>query len=124
MKPRILVLLITILTLLIAPRITELAFTDPQFDTVRTKAEQGDAEAQYQLGKMYDDGKGVTQNDIEAIKWYRKAADQGLANAQDSLGVMYHTGQGVVQDYAEAAIWYRKAADKNHAKAQYNLGIM
>ena len=71
-----------------------------------------------------DDGKGVQQNDAEAVKWYRRAADQGHAEAQYNLGVMYDDGQGVQQDYAEAVKWYRRAAEQGHAKAQFNLGNM
>ena len=63
----------------------------------RKAAEQGDADAQYFLGWMYDNGEGVTQNDKEAVKWYLKAAEQGDAKAQNSLGMMYRNGTGVTQ---------------------------
>ncbi|HHF3737183.1 TPA: tetratricopeptide repeat protein, partial [Haemophilus influenzae] len=55
-------------------------------------AEQGDVKAQYNLGNMYVNGRGVKQDGFEAVKWYRKAAEQGLANAQFNLGVMYYEG--------------------------------
>ena len=55
-------------------------------------AEQGDAEAQISLGIMYDYGRGVPEDDTEAVKWYRKAAEQGVAKAQYNLGVMYTNG--------------------------------
>ena len=55
----------------------------------RVLAEQGDATAQFILGVMYHDGRGVTQDYKEAVKWHRKAADQGNALAQFNLGVMY-----------------------------------
>ena len=45
----------------------------------RDLAEQGDAEAQYNLGVMYDNGQGVAQDYAEAVKWYRRAAEQGDA---------------------------------------------
>ena len=73
-------------------------------------AEQGDAEAQYNLGFMYDHGQGVPQDDAEAVKWFRKAAEQGYARAQNDLGVMYNDGQGVPQDYAHAHMWFNLAA--------------
>ena len=91
---------------------------------LRPLAEQGDAEAQYNLGVIYDRGQGVTQDYAEAVKWYRKAAEQGDARAQGNLGVMYSTGRGVPQDYAEAAKWFRKAAEQGWADAQHNLGLM
>ena len=61
----------------------------------RPFAEQGDAEAQYNLGVMYANGEGVPKDDAEALKWYRKAAEQGFAKAQLNLGVMYTNGEGV-----------------------------
>ena len=73
---------------------------------------------------MYRDGRGVPQDDAEAVRWYRLAADQGLADAQFSLGVMYTPGRGVPQDDAEAVRWYRLAADQGQADAQDTLGVM
>ena len=75
-------------------------------------AEQGDAEAQYNLGFMYDDGLGVPQDYAEAMKWYRKSAEQGDADAQNNLGSMYKEGQGVSQDYVQAYMWLDLAAKK------------
>ena len=49
------------------------------FAETKAKAEAGDADAQYNLGWMYDEGEGVEQDFKEAVKWYQKAADQGLA---------------------------------------------
>src|SRR5271165_2127439 len=74
-------------------------------------AEQGDAEAQYNLGVMYRDGDGVPQDDKEAVRWFRLAAEQGLANGQFNLGYMYGTGHGVPQDDKEAVRWCRLAAE-------------
>jgi Sel1 repeat len=87
-------------------------------------AEQGDAEAQFHLGVMYESGQGGQRNDAEAIKWYRKAAEQGDAVAQFNLGIMYTKGEGVSQNDAEAAQWYRLAANHGLAGAQFNLGMM
>ena len=72
----------------------------PSFAETRTKAEQGDAKAQSNLGVMYYKGQGVTRNYAEAAKWFRKAAEQGFAEAQYNLGVMYYKGQGVTRNYA------------------------
>jgi len=95
---------------------------DKQFSEWRTKAEKGDAEAQFTVGYFYAVGQGVTKDEIEAVKWYRKAADQNLAGAQFNLATCYEKGQGVAKDMVEAVRWYRKAADQNVAEAQYNLG--
>ncbi len=72
-------------------------------------AEQGNAEAQLNLGLMYASGKGVPRNYSSAEKWYGKAAEQGNGVAQFNLGRMYDEGRGVPQDYAEAYIWYSLA---------------
>ena len=87
-------------------------------------AEQGDADAQYNLGIMYDNGRGVPKDDKEAVKWYRKSAEQGYADAQYNLGVAYSYGRGVTEDDKEGVKWFRKAAAQGDAQAQYNLGVM
>ena len=90
----------------------------------RRLAEQGNVEAQVNLGAMYFNGWGVPLDYAEAAKWYRKAADQGDPNAQYNMGDMCAHGWGEPQDYAEAATWSQKAADQGDADAQYNLGVM
>ena len=90
----------------------------------RPLANQGNADAQYNLGIMYENGNGVPQDYAEAVTWFRKAADQGNTKAQYGLGVMYENGNGVPQDYAEAVKWFRKAAEQGDANAQYNLGVV
>ena len=88
----------------------------------RKAAEQGHTEAQYKLGKMYEDGRGVEQDSKKAIEWYQKAADRGLYGALYTLGKMYEDGSGVEQDSRKAIEWYRKAAQQRHTTAQYKLG--
>ena len=88
------------------------------------KAEQGDADAQYNLGVLYDNDQGVSPDYNEAAKWYRKAAEQGHEKAQYNLGVLYDLGRGVRQDCSEAAKWYRKAAKQGNASAQCDLGVL
>ena len=53
----------------------------------RLSAEQGYAEAQFNLGFMYDNGEGVPQDYKEAVKWYRLSAEQGNALGQYNLGL-------------------------------------
>jgi hypothetical protein len=57
-------------------------------------AEQGQAEAQNELGAMYYDGNGMPQNRAQAARWFRLAADQDVVHAQFSLGWMYYDGKG------------------------------
>jgi len=75
----------------------------------RQLADQGHADAQFSLGSMHDNGRGVPQDYKKAAKWYRKAADQGHADAQFFLGFMYANGWGVTQDYVQAHMWYNLA---------------
>ena len=97
-------------------------FAAQDFAATKKAAEGGDAEAQFRLGRMYADGKGVKQDYKQAVEWYRKAAEQGLANAQNHMGVMYKNGRGVTKDNKKAAEWYKKAAEQGHPWAQVNLG--
>ena len=89
----------------------------------RLAAEQGHADAQYNLGCLFKNGQGVAQDDVEAMRWYRLAAEQGLAKAQVLLGLGFNYGRGVKQDYVEAARWFRLAAEQGNAHAQYLLGV-
>ena len=59
---------------------------------------------------MYARGDGVPENDVEAVKWYRKAAEQGDDGAQYNLGNMYYKGEGVRKDSVEAYALYSLAA--------------
>jgi len=108
-----------------APSTAVVGTPDPQDANAFYKAaDQGNAQAQFNLGDMYDVGRGVPQNYADAIRWYRMAADQGLASAQFKLGGMYEDGRGVPQNYTEAMRWYRMAADQGNATAQTILGSM
>ena len=91
---------------------------------IRRQAEQGDADAQVDLGNMYHDGDGVPYDSGEAVRWYRLAAEQGHVDAQWDLGVMYDNGRRVLKDDAEAVRWYRMAAEQGHVDAQRTLGYM
>ena len=84
-------------------------------------AQAGDAEAQFALGRAYETGKGVPQNDDRAFIWYQKAAEQGLAKAQVQVGIMYRNGQGIEKNLIESLKWYRLAARQNSAAALFNL---
>ncbi len=66
---------------------------------------------------MYADGEGVPENDVEAVKWYRKAAEQGVALAQVHLGLMYYFGRGVTEDYVKAYAWTILAAAQGEEAA-------
>lgn len=109
----------------------EVHITDNAFRTLRVfpetaldlleVAEQGDVNAQFNLGVMYDQGLGVPQDYAEAIRWYRMAAEQGDDYAQLNLGLMYIAGQGVAQDYAEALRWFEKGAEGGSVEGANSL---
>ena len=86
------------------------------------QAEKGDAEAQFNLGLLYDRGREVPKDKSEALRWYRLAATQGDTFAQNALGDNYWEGTGVPKDDKEAVRWWRFAADKGFAPAQHSLG--
>jgi len=90
----------------------------------RPLAERGDAEAQYSLGTLYAEGKGVEQNDATAFLWFQRAAHQGVAAAQYNVGATYATGAGIGKSDVDAARWFRRAADQGMAFAQLNLGLL
>ena len=90
----------------------------------RKDAEQGDATAQFKLGKAYCKGEGVEKNYAEALKWFTMSAKQKNMDGQTCLGCMYQNGCEVEKDYTEALKWYRKAAEQGDATAQFNLGVM
>ena len=82
------------------------------------------AGAQYNLGLIYEYGKGVKKNYKEALKWYILSAKQGYPSAQYNVGFMYHSGKGTEQNYKEALKWYELSAKQGKAKAMNNLGHM
>ena len=86
----------------------------------RKAAEQGHESAQFNLGVMYDNGEGVTEDDAEAVKWYRKAAEQGYDSAQYNLGVMYAKGEGVPEDDVAAYAWFSVAAASGDDDGLFN----
>ena len=90
---------------------------------LRLAAEQGDADAQLQLGRTYASGIGVPQDDAVGVRWIRLAAEQGHADAQLALGAAYSLGRGVLRDEAEAVRWRRRAAEQGHVGAYLSLGF-
>ena len=90
---------------------------------VQKAAEQSDAKAQFLLGSMYVQGKGVAQDYKQAATWFRKAAEQGNAQAQRLLGMMYDIGVGVVQDNKLAYVWSSVSAANGEVEAATNRDL-
>ncbi len=80
------------------PRVMSLA-------DLRKLADQGDADAQWQIGVRYHNGDGVPHDDAQAMQWFQRAAEQGHVTAQATLGAYYWAGRGVPQDLSQAYFW-------------------
>jgi uncharacterized protein len=99
-------------------------------------ANDGDANAQLYLGKIYHRGhyrkyEALVRQDHEAaqdhkiaVKWYTLSAAQGNAEAIFRLAIMYRSGLGVLQDRARGLGLFKKAAGKSYVDAQFVLGEM
>jgi len=87
-------------------------------------AVRGDRVAQFNLGLMYEKGRGISRDMNRAIIWYRRSASQGYADAQNNLGRIYFTGDGVKEDYKEALTLFHAAAEQGVAWSHFFLGMI
>lgn len=87
-------------------------------------AKSGNAEAQFQLAKCYQNGTGVKKNTSVAASWLNKSAEGGFVPAYYALGQRNEKGIDITPNQEQAAKWYRKAAEQGHADAQFRLGLM
>jgi TPR repeat protein len=92
--------------------------------TLHKAAEQGNAQAQNNLGFMYYQGTGIAKDDTQVAMWVRKAAEQGDAEAQSNLGMAYANGIGIAKNETQAVGWFRKVAKQGFAMTQTYLGTM
>lgn len=94
------------------------------FARIKKLAEAGDHDAEYEVGMMYQDGRGVPDRDLAAAsKWLLKAATAGEARAQSEYGAFLMLGKGVEKNPTEGLNWARKAADQGYPTAVRNMGI-
>jgi TPR repeat protein len=103
--------------------VAQRGYVTTEFLAIREKAEKGDPEAEWKLGRIYGENQtyghgspGVPMNYDRSRKWYRKAAEQGFAQAQFALAM------DDLSDPNKGIIWLRKAAQNGVADAQYELG--
>jgi TPR repeat protein len=132
----ILLLLILVFAVTVGMVYAQLESSGPEFqgsatgtekawaEALEHKAEQGNAEAQFDISQAYMDGHVFKKSWSETVKWLRASADQGFPEAQANLGGLYYLGNGVHRDYSQAIFWTQKAADQGNVKAEYNLGLM
>lgn len=84
----------------------------PEVTKIIESAEEGDAEAQYELGLVYLHGKGVEQDDCKAFEYVIDAMENGHNKAQFVASKMYRTGLGVKEDTKQAFEDYREANEQ------------
>lgn len=90
----------------------------------RQMADQGNGNAQFSLGIIYEKSQGVAQDYVEAARWYRLAADQGHPTAQFRLGTMYDNGRGVPRDDVLAHMWFSLSVAQGNQEAATNRDII
>ena len=93
-------------------------------EKLRPLAAQGHAAAQYNLGVMNEWGDGVPQNNLLAIKWYRRAAENFHKDAQNNLGAMYSKGEGVEQNFIKALKWFVISGENGSEEGRKNIDMV
>ena len=93
-------------------------------DTLIIQADDGDTEAQYELGWRHALGMEAPLDDDIALRWLKVAADNGHMLAQNNLGARYYTGDGVEHDLKAAYRWFYLPANKGDRKAGKNLDVI
>jgi TPR repeat protein len=81
-------------------------------------ADQGHVEAMFNVGLLHHHGKGLAQDQVRALEWYRKSAELGYARAQYTIAEMYDTGDGIEQDLIQAHLWFKLASTKRYSDAK------
>ena len=94
------------------------------FKEWKPSAEQGNKFSQYNLGVLYNLGRGVSQDYKEAFKWFSLSTQQGHEVAQRELGVMYYKGVGTIQDYIYAHMWLNISASNGYELSLENRDLV
>jgi len=84
-------------------------------------AEAGDSEAQLDVARRLESGKGAKKNPQQAFTWYLKAAENNAVEAQFAVAGMYASGTGIAKDLALARHWYTRAREQGHPLAAIRL---
>ena len=86
-------------------------------------AEKDNADAQYNLGILYQKGLGVEKNLKTAFIWYKRASANGHSDAMYNLAIMYNKGRVIYRSPKDAIKWWKKSAELGNAEAQFNIGV-
>jgi hypothetical protein len=92
------------------------------FERYMKAAEEGNLDAQTNIGFHYQNGIGIPKDENKAFQWYMKAAKGGNIDAQNNLGDCYRNGIGVLKNDNKSFEWYMKAAEGGNLNAQTNIG--
>jgi hypothetical protein len=120
---------IFLLLLSVLPSLTAFAYEgdyvwEEKFKDALPLAKSGNTEAQYDVGEMYERGRGVNKDMSMAFQWYLKSAEQGNTKGAFRAGLCYLKGEGVEKNLDEALKWMQNSADKSYERANYYLGVM
>jgi len=81
-------------------------------------AEAGSAQAQFNLGLLFEHGKGREIDLAQAATWYLQSADGGFVRAQYAVARMYESGSGVERDFVQARKWYKLSGKQKYQDAR------
>ena len=97
---------------------------EEKFKEALPLANAGNVEAQYDVGEMYERGRGVNRDINQAFKWYSKAAEQGNTKGAFKTGLGYLKGEGAGKNPEAALKWLQISSDKGYERASYYLGVI
>ena len=86
-------------------------------------AESNNGDAQYLLGHMFENGKGVEVDEQQSFRWYLASAKNGIPPSQYSVSLRYSSGIGTKKDVQKGLFWLEAAARQGHDFAQFKLGL-
>ena len=95
---------------------------DRRIALAKSRAEEGDLDAQYRIGIHLFNGIGVSVDKCEAFKWFKRASESGYIKSMSFYGYCYFEGEGVAMDKLEGIKWFTRSAEAGYAAAQYALG--
>ncbi|BAF73347.1 tetratricopeptide repeat protein [Sulfurovum sp. NBC37-1] len=95
-------------------------------DTFYVLAKEGHPKAQFNVGLIYANGKGVNKDIYQAKEWYKKAAEQGNTAAQYNLAKLIAQKTDKKNSHVNEQIiyWYEKAAEGGQKEAMNDLALL
>lgn len=91
------------------------------FKWYKRAAMLGHVDSMFQVGYMYENGRGVEKDISKALEWYMKAAQYNHKSAMNNIGYLYENGEGIEKDINMAITWYQKAMMLGDDTAKNNI---